>query len=155
MPEQGSVKLFCPRCVDLYIPPSTSVHSLDGCAFGTSSSHLMIMNNKDLFDPIRQIWASKAFNLSVSTEPNDHGAGNQSYVDPSGIYVPRLFGFKLHALSKNGPRMSWLRRTNVASVVGSSPAVTAESSRRASLQPSSSVNSSNPNLTQRTDSRRS
>lgn len=97
------------------------------------------MNNKDLFDPIRLIWATNAFNLSVSgrgavpqsmrTNNGDLTTDQQQqqnsqdsstvapYTDPSGIYVSRLYGFKIHPTSKSGPKMHWLRRTNVVGVV--------------------------------------
>lgn len=68
IPGQSTVKIFCPKCEDIYYPRSEYQCSIDGAYFGTTFPHLMLM-----------------------TYP--------TYRPPKSVekYVPRVFGFKLHA----------------------------------------------------------
>jgi hypothetical protein len=40
IPRQSTVKLFCPRCEDVYYPRSKYHGNLDGAYFGTTFAHL-------------------------------------------------------------------------------------------------------------------
>ncbi|CAB1106646.1 unnamed protein product [Ectocarpus sp. CCAP 1310/34] len=66
-PKQSSVKVFCPRCGDLYYP-SGYVRACDGAFWGTTLPHLLLLGWPEL-----------------KTTPN------------TSHYVPRVFGFKVHA----------------------------------------------------------
>jgi casein kinase II subunit beta len=41
---QSSVKLYCPKCRELYQPKSSKYKSLDGAFWGTSFPHLFLIN---------------------------------------------------------------------------------------------------------------
>ncbi|CAG8458635.1 5762_t:CDS:2 [Rhizophagus irregularis] len=86
-PGLETVKLFCPNCLDLYTPPSSRYHNIDGAYFGTTFPHLLFQQFPELL-------------------PNT----------PTRIYEPKIFGFKVNERSRSGPRMQWLRmRPNVDS----------------------------------------
>lgn len=73
VPKRAPVKLYCPRCCEVY-SYTTGPHGeepLDGAFFGTSFAHLFIMS----FDR----WMPEA-----SRE----------------VYTPRIFGFKIHGSAK-------------------------------------------------------
>lgn len=66
-PMQSSVRVFCPRCGDLYYP-SGYVRACDGAFWGTTLPHLLLLGWPEL-----------------KTEPNAQR------------YVPRVYGFRVHA----------------------------------------------------------
>jgi casein kinase II subunit beta len=64
---KASVKLFCPRCEEIYRPRSTRHENIDGAFFGTTFPHLFFL----VFPELKP------------QKTKEH-------------YVPRVFGFKLH-----------------------------------------------------------
>ncbi|KAI8140841.1 casein kinase II, regulatory subunit [Fennellomyces sp. T-0311] len=74
------VRLYCPRCMDLYNPPSSIFQNVDGAHFGTTYAHLLFQSFYELVPA-----------------PRAH------------IYQPRIFGFRVNERSRVGPRMQWLR----------------------------------------------
>ncbi|KAL1920893.1 uncharacterized protein VTP21DRAFT_11528 [Calcarisporiella thermophila] len=71
IPYGKSVKLYCPRCEDVYNPKSSRHSTIDGAYFGTSFPHM-------LFQIYPNLVPSKT----------------------SERYVPRIFGFKIHEIAK-------------------------------------------------------
>lgn len=69
IPRSSTVKIYCPRCEDIYYPRSKYQGNIDGAYFGTTFPHLFLMTYGQL----------------KPQKPS------QNYV-----YVPRVFGFKLH-----------------------------------------------------------
>ncbi|XP_003369048.1 casein kinase II subunit beta [Trichinella spiralis] len=68
VPTESVVKLYCPKCMDLYNPKSSKHQSIDGAYFGTSFPHMVFMVHPELRpDP------------------------------PASSYVARLHGFQIHA----------------------------------------------------------
>ncbi|KAF7810037.1 casein kinase II subunit beta-1-like [Senna tora] len=67
IPRSSTVKIYCPRCEDIYYPRSKYQGNIDGAYFGTTFPHLFLMTYGQL-------------------KPQK----------PSQGYVPRVFGFKLH-----------------------------------------------------------
>lgn len=63
----NTVKIFCPKCEELYYPRLPRHCHLDGAFFGTTFCHLFLQTNPQLRPP-------------KSTEK----------------YVPRIYGFKIH-----------------------------------------------------------
>ncbi|CAA6659699.1 unnamed protein product [Spirodela intermedia] len=66
-PRNGLVKVFCPKCEDLYLPRCKYQSDMDGAYVGTTFPHLYLM-----------------------TFPSMKPA------KPAQCHVPRVFGFKLH-----------------------------------------------------------
>ncbi|KAI8868775.1 hypothetical protein GQ42DRAFT_163909 [Ramicandelaber brevisporus] len=105
----GSVKLFCPSCLDAYYPPSTRFQAIDGAFFGSTFPHLFLMNYPEFY-PDRDVVHTAANNLYNSQEEvvvwRDGISNNGDWKD---VYIPRIFGFKVSELAETGPRMQWLR----------------------------------------------
>lgn len=70
IPRTNTVKLFCPRCLDIYYPKYTRHCNIDGAYFGTSFPHLLLATYPELLPP-----------------------------RPTHSYVPRIYGFKIHKTS--------------------------------------------------------
>ncbi|KAG5411405.1 hypothetical protein IGI04_007724 [Brassica rapa subsp. trilocularis] len=67
LPRSSTVKIYCPKCQDIYYPRSKYQGNIDGAYFGTTFPHLFLMTYGNLKPP----------------------KATQNY-------VPRVFGFKLH-----------------------------------------------------------
>ncbi|KAL0716824.1 hypothetical protein Bca4012_066146 [Brassica carinata] len=67
IPRASTVKIYCPKCEDVYYPRSKYQGNIDGAYFGTTFPHLFLMT---------------------------YGHLNPQKASQS--YVPRVFGFKLH-----------------------------------------------------------
>jgi casein kinase II subunit beta len=67
IPHKLTVKVFCPRCKDIYYPKSSRKAATDGAYFGTSFPHLVLQAYPELVPP-----------------------------ESSEVYVPRIYGFRLH-----------------------------------------------------------
>ncbi|KAJ2825849.1 casein kinase 2 regulatory subunit [Coemansia sp. 'formosensis'] len=80
IPERDCVKLFCPSCLDIYLPSNTRYQKIDGAYFGTTFPHMLL----------------QAYPALVPEEP-------------APVYTPRVYGFAINERSKSGPRMQWLR----------------------------------------------
>nr|CCC95659.1 unnamed protein product [Trypanosoma congolense IL3000] len=71
--RESSVKLFCPKCQDIYYPRSSRHRMLDGAFWGTTFPHLFLMHLRE----------------SGKLIPR-----------PKQQYVPRIYGFRLHNREK-------------------------------------------------------
>ncbi|KAJ8768384.1 hypothetical protein K2173_021537 [Erythroxylum novogranatense] len=67
IPRSSTVKIYCPRCDDIYYPRSKYQGNIDGAYIGTTFAHLFLMTYGHLKP--QKTWQS---------------------------YVPRVFGFKIH-----------------------------------------------------------
>lgn len=72
IPRVSTVKLFCPKCQDIYYPRSKYQGTIDGAYFGTTFPHLFFMTYNYLKPP-----------------------------RPENTYVPRIFGFRIHTEEAN------------------------------------------------------
>jgi casein kinase II subunit beta len=119
--------------MDIYTPPNSRFHSVDGAFFGTTFGCLFFMTFPDL--SIRpRLDNSSLSSLSRSTsQPANRSPAAQGPkrtptpehqpVEINGvhtlnfcpglgrdkIYDPRIYGFKVAEVSRVGPRMKWLR----------------------------------------------
>lgn len=65
--RSSTVKIYCPKCEDIYYPRSKYQGNIDGAYFGTTFPHLFLMTY-----------------------------GNLKPTQATRSYVPRIFGFKVH-----------------------------------------------------------
>jgi hypothetical protein len=70
----NTVKIFCPKCEDLYFPRSKYHVHIDGAFFGTTFPHLFLMTY-----------------------------GSLKPAKPDTAYVPRIFGFRVAAPIEGAP----------------------------------------------------
>jgi casein kinase II subunit beta len=136
-PGHETVKLFCPGCMDIYTPPNSRFHSVDGAFFGTTFGCLFFMTFPDLdIGPRLDATLSMMSPRSASTQSRTGSltrtpAGRQAQsptpenqpleingvrtpnlcpgLGKGKIYDPRIYGFKVSEVSRVGPRMKWLR----------------------------------------------
>jgi len=64
---EAMVKLYCPKCMDVYNPRSSKHHFIDGAYFGTGFPHMLFMVHPESRPKI-----------------------------PRHTFVPQLYGFKIH-----------------------------------------------------------
>ncbi|KAJ8534743.1 hypothetical protein K7X08_016471 [Anisodus acutangulus] len=67
IPRSSTVKIYCPKCEDIYYPRSKYQGNIDGAYFATTFPHLFLMTY-----------------------------GHLKPQKPTQNYVPRVFGFKIH-----------------------------------------------------------
>ncbi|KAG5607130.1 hypothetical protein H5410_028622 [Solanum commersonii] len=67
IPRSSTVKIYCPKCEDIYYPRSKYQGNIDGAYFGTTFPHLFLMTY-----------------------------GHLKPQKPTQNFVPRVFGFKIH-----------------------------------------------------------
>ncbi|XP_051122208.1 putative casein kinase II subunit beta-4 [Andrographis paniculata] len=67
IPRSSTIKIYCPKCEDVYYPRSKYQGNIDGAYFGTTFPHLFLMTYGQ-FKPQK----------------------------PTQSYIPRVFGFKMH-----------------------------------------------------------
>ncbi|GAA5886788.1 hypothetical protein JCM6882_005890 [Rhodosporidiobolus microsporus] len=100
LPGVDTVKLFCPTCLDMYVPPSSRFQGVDGAFFGTTFPHLLFQT----YPPPSSLPApSPAPATAHDREPTT------PQTSLSKVYVPRIYGFKVSERARSGPRMMWMR----------------------------------------------
>jgi len=129
LPYEKPVKLYCPRCEDLYSPKSSRHGSIDGAYFGSTFPHMFLMvyphmipskaspevgpGNSPYGPPGTQVTTGGASALaSRGTRGDDHlregrnaavGGGNVSTAAAASKaerYIPKVFGFKINEIAK-------------------------------------------------------
>ncbi|CAG0914802.1 unnamed protein product [Notodromas monacha] len=70
VPGEAMVKLYCPKCMDVYNPKSSRHHHTDGAYFGTGFPHMLFMVHPE-YRPKR----------------------------PANQFIARLYGFKIHPVA--------------------------------------------------------
>ncbi|KAF5344137.1 hypothetical protein D9758_008889 [Tetrapyrgos nigripes] len=107
MPGLDTVKLFCPNCNDIYVPPSSRFQGVDGAFFGTTFAHLFFQTYRELAPaPFWKAPSTSSASPGTFFNPNPHGGQKRA---AGFVYVPRIYGFKVSERAKSGPRMHWLR----------------------------------------------
>eukprot|EP00326_Haptolina_ericina_P025222 CAMPEP_0181198896 /NCGR_PEP_ID=MMETSP1096-20121128/16879_1 /TAXON_ID=156174 ORGANISM="Chrysochromulina ericina, Strain CCMP281" /NCGR_SAMPLE_ID=MMETSP1096 /ASSEMBLY_ACC=CAM_ASM_000453 /LENGTH=227 /DNA_ID=CAMNT_0023289025 /DNA_START=86 /DNA_END=769 /DNA_ORIENTATION=+ len=67
LPRVHTTKIFCAKCQDIYYPRASRQANVDGAYFGTTFCHLFMQTYREMVP-----------------------------LPPTGSYVPRIFGFKIH-----------------------------------------------------------
>lgn len=95
VPRQSTVKLFCPKCEDVYYPRSGYHGNIDGAYFGTTFPHLFLMTFPQL-RPERK----------------------------EEVYVPKVFGFKISKMAfsagENAPKPTIMKSKDTTGGRGTS-----------------------------------
>jgi casein kinase II subunit beta len=73
--RESSIKVFCPKCEDIYYPRSSRHKSLDGAFWGTTFPHLLLLQMQESSPP-----------MTKSKQQ----------------YVPRIFGFRVRRKDTEG-----------------------------------------------------
>ena len=94
MPGEAMVKLYCPKCQEIYNPKSSRHHHTDGAYFGTGfpvSCYGLIPGLKCL------LFQHMLFMVHPEYRPKR----------PTSQFVARLYGFKIHPMAYQLQQVSW------------------------------------------------
>lgn len=113
IPGEDTVKLFCPSCLDVYVPPNSRFQTVDGAFFGRTFGSLFLLTFPD-YDLTRRGSEVLSNTLSrvIGNEPMLNGLYEKNIAPGLGgthIYQPKIYGFKVSERARSGPRMQWLR----------------------------------------------
>ncbi|BGP41873.1 casein kinase 2 regulatory subunit [Rhodotorula kratochvilovae] len=100
LPGVDTVKLFCPTCLDMYVPPSSRFQGVDGAFFGTTFPHLLFQS----YPPPSALPAPQPAPADASARES-----TTPLTSLAKVYVPRIYGFKVSERARSGPRMQWMR----------------------------------------------
>ncbi|KAI4861583.1 casein kinase II regulatory subunit-domain-containing protein [Hypoxylon rubiginosum] len=114
IPGEETVKLFCPSCLDVYVPPNSRFQTVDGAFFGRTFGALFLLTFPE-YDLTKR-GADVLANARVSDDDKDMLNGMYTCNIAPGlgksktkIYEPRIYGFRVSEVARSGPRMQWLR----------------------------------------------
>uniref|UniRef100_A0A8H7NF71 Casein kinase II subunit beta n=1 Tax=Bionectria ochroleuca TaxID=29856 RepID=A0A8H7NF71_BIOOC len=113
IPGEDTVKLFCPSCLDVYVPPNSRFQTVDGAFFGRTFGALFLLTFPD-YDLTRR--GSEVLSGTLSrisgNESQLNGFFEKNIAPNLGtghIYEPKIYGFRVSERARSGPRMQWLR----------------------------------------------
>jgi casein kinase II subunit beta len=122
IPGEDTVKLFCPSCLDVYVPPNSRFQTVDGAFFGRTFGALFLLTfpDYDISKKGSEALAGAHGPRSVVTTQADsedkeiiNGMSAQNLAPGLGrgkVYEPKIYGFKVSERARSGPRMLWLRQ---------------------------------------------
>lgn len=113
IPGEDTVKLFCPSCLDVYVPPNSRFQTVDGAFFSRTFGALFLLTFPE-YDLTKR--GADVLSSTASRVADDDGLLNGMYakniapgLGPERIYEPRIYGFRVSERARSGPRMQWLR----------------------------------------------
>ena len=118
VPGEDTVKLFCPSCLDVYVPPNSRFQTVDGAFFGRTFGALFLLTfpDYDISKRAADSLSSHGRGASNHDDGEDKEKINGMNVQNLGpglgrgkVYEPKIFGFKVSERARSGPRMTWLR----------------------------------------------
>ncbi|KPM42853.1 Casein kinase II subunit beta-1 [Neonectria ditissima] len=113
IPGEDTVKLFCPSCLDVYVPPNSRFQTVDGAFFGRTFGALFLLTFPEYDLTKRGIEVLTNSNSRVpDAESQINGMYAKNIAPGLGlgrIYEPRIYGFRVSERARSGPRMQWLR----------------------------------------------
>lgn len=121
VPGEDTVKLFCPSCLDVYVPPNSRFQTVDGAFFGRTFGALFLLTFPD-YDISKKGAEtlggshSRGGGASANSDGDEKEKINGMNVTNLGpglgrgkMYEPKIYGFKVSERARSGPRMAWLR----------------------------------------------
>ncbi|KAK9474808.1 casein kinase II subunit beta-1 [Dipodascopsis tothii] len=116
-PGEDTVKLFCPSCGDIYVPPNSRFQTVDGAYFGTSFPGLFFKTFTEIPKVLSlSIYrspsldnASSRSGSSTSSKTSGGGAAANALKNRDGVFEMKIYGFRVAEKARSGPRMKWLR----------------------------------------------
>lgn len=122
IPGEDTVKLFCPSCLDVYVPPNSRFQTVDGAFFGRTFGALFLLTFPD-YDISKKGAEVLSAGHGPRPVPTSHIADNDDREKINGVnahnlapglgagkaYQAKIYGFKVSERARSGPRMQWLR----------------------------------------------
>ncbi|KAF8753755.1 Casein kinase II subunit beta [Rhizoctonia solani] len=96
VPYEKAVKLYCPRCEDLYSPKSSRHGSIDGAYFGTTFPHMLLMGYPHMIPSKENRDGRRREGEDDKGVPSGVGVVEQSTAAAAlkaERYRPKIFGF--------------------------------------------------------------
>ncbi|OAA68062.1 casein kinase 2 beta subunit ckb1 [Niveomyces insectorum RCEF 264] len=138
IPGEDTVKLFCPSCLDVYVPPNSRFQTVDGAFFGRTFGALFLLtfpefdltkNGVEALTTLVHDTGSTGTGAGAAADGgggdggDGSGGGNSATLTVNGIYArntapglgrgkifePKIYGFRVSETARSGPRMQWLR----------------------------------------------
>ncbi|CZT48172.1 probable casein kinase II subunit beta [Rhynchosporium secalis] len=121
VPGEDTVKLFCPSCLDVYVPPNSRFQTVDGAFFGRTFGALFLMTFPDYDITKKGVEAitgggrsNQTLQAAADGEDKEKINGmNAANLAPGlgkgNMYEPKIYGFRVSERARSGPRMAWLR----------------------------------------------
>lgn len=125
LPYEKPVKLYCPRCEDLYSPKSSRHGSIDGAYFGSTFPHMFLMVYPHMIPtkaspdvgPASSPYGTAPPGNTTSAPGGGNGSGAANRESRSAAvggasvstaaaaskadrYIPKVFGFKVNEIAK-------------------------------------------------------
>jgi len=111
IPGEDTVKLFCPSCLDVYVPPNSRFQTVDGSFFGRTFGALFLLTFPEYDLTKRGVEFLSNTRIQEGSEIIN-GVYARNIAPGLGrnrIYHPKIYGFRVSEVSRSGPRMQWLR----------------------------------------------
>jgi len=104
IPYEKAVKLYCPRCEDLYSPKSSRHGSIDGAYFGTTFPHILFMVYPTMI-PMKAPDVPRAAMAEARPEKGGlsvvgSAASTATVALKAEIHRPTIFGFQVNEVAK-------------------------------------------------------
>ncbi|KAK9775328.1 putative Casein kinase II subunit beta [Seiridium cardinale] len=112
IPGEDTVKLFCPACLDVYVPPNSRFQTVDGAFFGRTFGALFLLTFPEYDLTKRGAEVLQGARISEDDKELLNGMYVNNIAPGLGghkIYQPRIYGFRVSEVARSGPRMQWLR----------------------------------------------
>ncbi|KAG9241943.1 casein kinase II regulatory subunit-domain-containing protein [Calycina marina] len=118
VPGVDTVKLFCPSCLDIYVPPNSRFQTVDGAFFGRTFGPLFLLTFPE-YDLSRKgqdvIGTGRSGTAAADSGEREKINGMNAHNLAPGlgkgkVYEPKIYGFKVSERARSGPRMGWLRK---------------------------------------------